>query len=533
MIRINNIKLSLDDDISELKALSAKMLRIKPRDIKVFKIIKESVDARHKDRIGFIYSVELSLDGDECNIACRVHNGDVSFFEPEAPRALEFGINKLSERPVVVGSGPAGLFAGLLLAECGYKPLIIERGKRVDERTAEVHRFWNTGEFDPECNVQFGEGGAGTFSDGKLTTRIRDVRCAMVLDEMVRAGAPEDITYNYKPHIGTDILKIVVSNIRNKIISCGGEFLFSSKLTGIRAEGGKISGIIVNDSINIDTEAVVLAIGHSARDTIEMLQKSGVTLTQKPFAVGFRIEHDQSMIDEAQYGKFAGHPRLRAADYRLTYHSSKYDRPCYTFCMCPGGIVVAAASEENMVVTNGMSEYARDRENANSALVCGVTQKDFGDSSPLAGMEFQRRLERIAFDLGKGSYMAPVQRVDDFLNSKATTRIGRVKPSYTRGYNLSDLNLSLPLDISAVIKEALINFDSKIRNFGSGDAVLTGVETRTSSPVRIERNENCESASIAGLYPAGEGAGYAGGIISAAVDGMRVAEEIMKKNAPF
>lgn len=532
-IRINNIKLSLDEDISLVKAKAAKKLRVDISDIKNYKILKESIDARRKSKIEFIYSVELSVGLNDRRIAERLNDSDILFEEPAAGREIVTGSIKLEHRPVIIGSGPAGLFAGLFLAKYGYKPIIFERGKPVAERTEAVKSFWNTGELDPECNVQFGEGGAGTFSDGKLTTRIKDDRCSMVLEEFAKAGAPEDIVYNYKPHIGTDILKTVVVNIREEIKALGGEVHFSSKLTGIESKDGAVRSITINGREKIDCSVLVLALGHSARDTIEMLLRSGIIMTSKPFAVGFRIEHKQSMIDEAQYGEYANHPKLKSADYRLTYRSKKYNRPCYTFCMCPGGIVVAAASEENRTVTNGMSEYARDGENANSALVCAVTQEDFKGTGPTAGMEFQRMLEETAYRLGGGKYIAPIQRVDDFLKNRASTALGEVKPSYTRGYRLTDLNDCLPLEVSAVMKEALVSFDNKIKGFGSKDAVLTGVETRTSSPVRIERKENGQSAGIAGIYPAGEGAGYAGGIVSAAVDGIRISEEIMKIYAPF
>ena len=532
-IKINNLRISLNEDVSKLSLMSARKLGVRASDIKDFNIVKESVDARHKSKIDMIYSVELSLDGNEVSLVESLNDIDVSYIEPALKWSIEIGHKKLNHRPVIIGTGPAGLFAGLILARNGYKPLIFERGRSVDERSDIVQRFWKTGEFDPECNVQFGEGGAGTFSDGKLTTRIRDARCSLVLDAFAKNGAPPEIVYSYKPHIGTDILKRVVSNIRKEIIELGGEVYFSSRLTDIKTEGGVLSGITINGNLNIDCEAVVLGIGHSARDTYEMLLRRGALLSPKPFAVGFRIEHLQRMIDEAQYGKFAGHPKLRAADYRLTYHSRKYDRACYSFCMCPGGYVVAAASEEKRVVTNGMSEHDRNAENANSAIVCSVTADDFGSTSPLSGIEFQRRLEEAAYNAGGGSYMAPVQRVDDFLSGKITRKLGGVKPSYTRGYSFADLNSIMPIDICSVIKEGLLSFDKKIKGFGSGDGILTGVETRTSAPVRIERNEHCESIQISGLYPAGEGAGYAGGIVTAAVDGMRVAEEIMKTYAPI
>lgn len=530
-IRINNIRISIDEDPAKLRNISANKLRIGVNDINDFNIVKESVDARRKGRIDIIYSVELSIGSNESSIVESLNDNDVRYIEPVSRWNIEFGHKKLNHRPIIIGTGPAGLFAGLILARNGYKPLIFERGRSVEERSDIVQKFWKTGVFDPECNVQFGEGGAGTFSDGKLTTRIRDERCFLVLDAFAKNGAPSDIVYSYMPHIGTDILKRVVSNIRKEIVELGGEVYFSSKLTDIKTEAGVLSGITINDNLNIDCEALILAVGHSARDTYEMLLRRGALMSPKPFAVGFRIEHRQRMIDEAQYGKFAGHPRLHAADYRLTYHSRKYDRACYTFCMCPGGYVVAAASEEKRVVTNGMSEHGRDAENANSALVCSVTPDDFKGSSPLSGIEFQRRLEEAAYDAGGGNYMAPVQRVDDFFSGRVTQKLGGVKPSYTRGYNFADLNKIMPEVFCAVIKEGIQSFDRKIKGFSEG--ILTGVETRTSAPVRIERNESCESAGICGLYPAGEGAGYAGGIVTAAVDGLRVAEEIMKIYAPI
>lgn len=531
-IKINSLRIGLDDDYEKLKRMSAKKLGIGMGDIADFRIIKESVDARRKNKIDLIYSVEFSVEGNEKLLVDRADDKDIIYQEPLLEWGIKFGSKKLNNRPVIIGSGPAGLFAGLILAQNGYKPIIYERGKDVKGRTESVNRFWEDGDFDPECNVQFGEGGAGTFSDGKLTTRIRDIRCRMVVEAFARNGAPGDIVFSDKPHIGTDMLKKVVANIRNEVIGLGGEVHFSSKLTDIKVDGGALSGITINDTSDFDCSVLILAAGHSARDTYEMLMRRGAQVSVKPFAVGFRIEHTQRMIDEAQYGRFAGHPRLRAADYRLVYHSRKYDRPCYSFCMCPGGVVVAAASEKGRVVTNGMSEYARDGANANSALVCSVSEKDFKSTSPLAGIEFQRRLEEAAYRAGGGSYMAPVQRSSDFINGRVTTSIAGVAPSYTRGYNFADLNGCMPEEVCAVLKEALVDFDRKIKGFAS-EGIMTGVETRTSSPLRIDRDERCESLRISGLYPAGEGAGYAGGIVTAAVDGMRAAEEVMKEYAPI
>ena len=496
-----------------------------------FRIIKESIDARRKGKIDFVYQVEFESDKEE-EVVKRASNKDVIFEAKEEIFKFEFGNQKLNHRPIIIGTGPAGLFAGLVLAQNGYKPILFERGANVDERDLHVKKFWMDRILNTESNIQFGEGGAGTYSDGKLTTRIKDKRCDYVLDEFVFSGAPEEIRYVAKPHIGTDILKDVVKNIRNRIIELGGEVHFNSKLTDLIITDGKIKSVVINNSIEIPAEAVVLAIGHSARDTYEMMFSKGVIISQKPFAIGVRIEHPQFMIDENQYGKFAGHPRLKAADYRLTY-TTKSGRPVYSFCMCPGGVVVAAASEENTVVTNGMSEFARDKENANSAIVVGVNTTDFSSDHPLAGVEFQRKYEQLAFKVAGSNYNAPVQLVGDLLKDKNSTKLGNVKPSYPIGYNFVNLRDCLPSYVADSIKEALVDFDKKITNFASFDAILTGVETRTSSPIRIERNENLESVGVKGLYPAGEGAGYAGGIISAAVDGIKVAEKIMQNFAPF
>ncbi|SEF62923.1 hypothetical protein SAMN05660865_00641 [Caloramator fervidus] len=530
-VRINNIRLSIEDDPKSLIYIAAKTAKIKVEDIRNFKIIKESVDARRKGKIDFVYQVIFECPN-EMLVVEKVGSKDVLYEEKQEALKIEYGKEKLSHRPVVIGLGPAGLFAGLLLAQHGYKPIIFERGKCVDERDKDIDIFWKEGILNTESNIQFGEGGAGTYSDGKLTTRIKDKRCDFVLEEFVKAGAPQEITYVAKPHIGTDILKTVVKNIRNKIISLGGEIHFNSKVTDFKIVDGKINSVVVNGNIEVPCDVVILAIGHSARDTYEVLFKKGLMISQKPFAIGVRIEHLQSMIDENQYGKFAGHPRLKAADYRLTY-TTKEGRPVYSFCMCPGGIVVAASSEENMVVTNGMSEYARDKENANSAIVVGVNPSDFGSSHPLAGVEFQRHYERLAFEVGKGGYLAPVQLVGDFLKDSLSKKIGKVKPSYPRGYNFALLKNCLPKFVVDSLKEALLEFDKKIKGFAGYDAILTGIETRTSSPIRMERNEYLESVNISGLYPTGEGAGYAGGIISAAVDGIKVAERIMQKYRPI
>lgn len=526
-IRVNNIVLDIDEDIEALKVKVLKKLNLKQNEIKAFKIVKESIDARKKNSIKLNYSVEVSCEN-ESRIVAKAKDKDVKVQEINYNGEFQFGTKRMNHRPVIVGMGPAGLFAGLLMAQKGYKPIIIERGEDVERRTETINKFWKGRELNTESNVQFGEGGAGTFSDGKLTTRIKDNRCDYVLEELVKAGAPEEITYMGKPHIGTDILKNVVKNIRETIKTLGGEVRFSSKLEDIIIKDKVLRGIIVNGE-EIPCDNLILAIGHSARDTYEMLFERGVFMSPKPFAIGARIEHLQSLIDENQYGKFATHPKLRAADYKLTYTSQKLDRSVYSFCMCPGGHVVAAASEEKTVVVNGMSYYKRDGENANSAVVVSVGPKDFGSDHPLAGIEFQRHYEKLAFKVGGENYNAPSQLVGDFLKDRKSTALGKIKPTYMPEITFGNLNECLPDYVIAAIKEALPVFDNKIKGFASSDAILTGIETRTSAPVRIDRNESLQSISVKGIYPSGEGAGYAGGIISAAVDGLRVAEGIMKE----
>lgn len=531
-VKVNNIRISINDDLSLINKIAAKKAGISAGDIVNFKILKESIDARRKGKVDFIYQVLFDCTNEE-KVVKRASSSDVTLEKDYKYTNVKFGQIKMHNRPIIIGSGPAGFFAGLIMAKNGYKPIIVERGSCVEKRNEKIKKFYSTGVLNTDTNVQFGEGGAGTFSDGKLTTRIKDERCNFILDEFVKFGAPGEIIYSGKPHIGTDILKGVVKNIRDEIIRLGGEVRFDSKVTGIKSENGKIRSVTINDEYEIPCEAAILAVGHSARDTYEMLIKSGMEFEKKPFAIGVRIEHKQSMINESQYGKFAGNPRLGAADYRVTYTSKKFNRPCYSFCMCPGGIVVAAASENEMAVTNGMSEYKRDGENANSAIVVGVSPDDFKGAGPLAGVEFQRHYEKLAYAAGGGSYMAPVQLAGDFLNDRTSAKIGSIKPTYTRGYTFANLKDCLPDYVTAVLKEGIVNFDRKIKGFSDNDAVLTGIETRTSAPVRMVRDENCEAEGLRGLYPAGEGAGYAGGIISSAVDGVRAAEKIMRKYAPI
>lgn len=521
----------LDSTFEDIKHIVCKIIGISQSDAKSFRITKRSIDARRKNNIAFVYSVLV-----ETNKPINVSTLDnVIIVEQEHDQTLHYGSKAMKKRPVIVGTGPCGLFAGLILSQYGFRPVLLERGQSVDKRTEIVHSYWKNGNIDPDTNVQFGEGGAGTFSDGKLTTRINDKRCEIVLKELHLAGAPEEILYNAKPHIGTDLLKKVVSNIRNKIINNGGEVRFCSKMTDIYLNGQSVRGVEINSHELLETDICVLAIGHSARDTFEILLNRGLCFEQKPFSVGVRIEHPQNLIDKAQFGDYSGHPLLGPADYQLFYKTG--ERTVYSFCMCPGGVVVASASEPEMIVTNGMSEYLRDRENANSALVVSVGPGDFGSSHPLAGVEFQRIWERAAFIEGgnkKGVHgnTAPVQLLKDFMDGAASKKLGNVKPSYTGNWRFGDLSNCLPPFVVSSIKHAIPYFDSKIKGFALKEAVLTGVETRTSSPVKILRTETLEAKGIEGLYPAGEGPGYAGGIMSAAVDGIRIAEQIIKTYRP-
>lgn len=527
-IRVNNISLSIDEEKEMLKRKISKKLKISEDKINSIKIVKESIDARKKDNIKFNYCIDVYVDGEK-KILSKLHDKDISFEEKNMNEKIKKGNNQLLYRPVVIGFGPAGIFAALTLAQNGYRPIVFERGEDVDARTKTVEDFWSgKSDLNLESNVQFGEGGAGAFSDGKLTTRVKDLRCTNVLEELIKNGAPEEIVYEGKPHVGTDLLKVVVKNIRENIKSLGGEVHFNSRLDKINIKNGTIQSIIVNGN-EIPCEALVLAIGHSSRDTYEMLHKEGIFMQQKAFAIGVRIEHPQQLINESQYGKHVNHPKLKSADYRLAYQSDKLKRGAYSFCMCPGGVVVAAASEEKRLVTNGMSYHARDLENANSALVVTVNESDFESNNPLSGMEFQRHYESLAFDLAGGGYRAPIQLLGDFLNDRSSKKIGSVTPSYRPGYEFGELKKALPSYVVDTLKEGIQVFDNRIKGYGMNDAVMTGIETRTSAPVRISRNENLQSISAIGLYPAGEGAGFAGGIISAAVDGIKVAEKIIGK----
>ena len=530
MIVVSNIITRLNDDISVAFNKAKKRLDIDSNTIKDIFIIKTSIDARHNKEPQFVSSVGIIVNCDEERIVKKCGSKDISVRNQNSTLPyFEFGTQTLENRPIIAGFGPAGMFAGLILAQNGYCPIILERGQDVDKRVESVVKFWETGSLNTESNVQFGEGGAGTFSDGKLTTRINDPLCEFVLNEFVRFGAPSEIVRKAKSHIGTDKLRRVVKEIRNEIIRLGGEVLTSSKLTDVELKNGRLHSAVVNKG-GIPCSVLILAIGHSARDTFNMLMEKSIMFEAKPFSIGVRIEHLQEKINEGLYGKFAGHPMLPQGEYQLSLRNT--DRAVYTFCMCPGGTVVPSSSEADSVVTNGMSEFARNKKNSNSALVVSVSPDDFG-TDPKNAIDFQRKFERMAFIAGGSDYSAPSQTVGCFMKEKRGLEINRVEPSYALGVKECDFNNLFPSYISSIMKDGLTSFGRKIRGFDANDSVLTGIETRTSSPVRILRNENGESVSVKGLYPCGEGAGYAGGIMSAAVDGIKTAISIMKKYKPL
>ncbi len=529
MIHLIELRLPIDHAPEALAAAIVKRLGISASDLLKIEIFKRSYDARKNIALSFTYIVDVIIK-DEAAVLERFVDDPQVRLTPDTSYHYVAQVTDQAHRPtlrpVVIGFGPCGIFAALLLAQMGLKPLILERGKAVRERTQDTWKLWRKNVLNPESNVQFGEGGAGTFSDGKLYSQIKDPKFygRKVIQEFIKAGAPEEILYVAKPHIGTFRLVGIVETMREEIIALGGEIRFSQKVTGFDIEAQQIRGVQLENGEHIAADHVILALGHSARDTFEALHEAGVYLEAKPFSVGFRIEHPQSMIDRARLGPHAGNPLIGAADYKLVHHANN-GRSVYSFCMCPGGTVVAATSEPNRVVTNGMSQYSRNERNANAGIVVGITPDDY-PGGPLAGIAYQRAIESKAFELGGGTYEAPGQLVGDFLMGRASTAFGSVTPSYKPGVHLTDLASSLPAYAIEAIREALPAFEKKIKGFSMHDAVLTGVETRTSSPLRITRGENFQSLNIKGLYPAGEGAGYAGGILSAGVDGIKVAEAV-------
>ena len=526
MLRITELKLPLDHSEADLKHSIIKRLGIKAEQLVSYKVFRQGHDARKKAEIYLVYTLDIEITNQGVYLEKLEPESGISISPDTTYKFVAQAPENLKDRPIVIGMGPCGLFVGLILAQMGFKPIILERGKEVRERTKDTFGLWRKSIFNPESNVQFGEGGAGTFSDGKLYTQIKDPNHygRKVLTEFVKAGAPAEILHVSKPHIGTFKLVTMVEQMRASIESLGGEIRFQSRVDALNIEQGQVTGVSLANGETLNSQHVVLAVGHSARDTFKMLYEKGVYIEAKPFSVGFRIEHPQSLIDQCRFGKNAGHPLLGAADYKLVHHC-KNGRAVYSFCMCPGGTVVAATSEVGHVVTNGMSQYSRNERNANSGIVVGITPEDY-PGHPLAGIDFQRALEARAYVLGGETYQAPGQLVGDFIANKPSANLGTVQPSYTPGVKLGDLSTALPDYAIEAIREALPAFDKKIKGFAMADAVLTGVETRTSSPIRIKRNEQFQSINTKGLYPAGEGAGYAGGILSAGVDGIKVAEAV-------
>lgn len=527
MIRIADIKLKPGYTEQDLRTAVAKRLKVPKEALGSTVLYKRSIDARDKQNVRYVCTVETSLSGSESKLTARLRDRKITKAEPYT-YALPLG-QKLEQRPVVVGFGPAGIFAALILAQCGQRPIVLERGDPVEEREKHVGAFWKDAVLDTESNVQFGEGGAGTFSDGKLSTGTRDKRIGKVLQELVKAGAPDEILYEGKPHIGTDRLPLAVSNLRKQIIRLGGEIHFRAKLTGITLSGGSLKAVEyttrAGTTEKLETDRVILAIGHSARDTFELLHKLGFAMQAKAFSVGARIEHPRELIDHAQYGEAA--KDLGAADYKLAVKLDN-GRGVYTFCMCPGGTVTGAASEEGRVVTNGMSAFSRNGRNSNSALLVGVNPEDYGDGSPLSGIAFQRELEGKAFQIAGGTYAAPVQRLEDFLKDRVSSSFGQVRPTYEPGTAFARMDACLPDFVTGAMRLGVLKMDRYLKGFSLGDALLTGPETRSSSPVRILRDETLQALTVKGLYPCGEGAGYAGGIMSAAVDGIKCAEAVLR-----
>ena len=556
-LRVNDIRVSLLKE-KTLKECVADKLGIKNNALRKVQVLHRAVDARRKNNIGLLYHVMAEADVPESAGKKMLRRPGVGIFVPAQPEAPQLGEVPMAERPVIIGAGPAGLVAALELAKYGYRPLVLERGRALEKRVEDVDRFWRTGTFDPVSNVQFGMGGAGTFSDGKLTTRVNDPVMADILQAFVKAGAPKEILTEHKPHVGTDKLRAMVQGLAGEIERRGGEIRCEAQVMDFLVKDNRLTGLLLHDGTVLPTEAVVLACGHSARDTYKALASRGIGMEAKAFAIGVRVEHPQVLIDKAQYGDFAGHPRLGAADYALVYHTEDKKRVAYSFCMCPGGQVVAAASENGGVVVNGMSLYQRDSGIANSALVVNVTPDDFG-TDPLAGVMFQRKYERMAFMAGGQNYKAPAQSVQSFLQGtqptlrdaqkyleemagqnkktdpvkQAGTSFPPPMPSYRPGVTEAALESVLPAFVADTLKQGVRYFGRKIQGFDGPSGILTGVETRTSAPLRIVRGTDYQSVTHAGLYPCGEGCGYAGGIMSAALDGYHVARAIMKKYKPF
>ncbi|MGO4812413.1 NAD(P)/FAD-dependent oxidoreductase [Cupriavidus sp. 2MCAB6] len=530
MLRLSEVKLPLDHAESDLKAAVLARLAeigVKADGLTGFTVFRRAHDARKRSDIKLTYIIDIEVTDEAAAIKRMAGKPNWSVTPDMAYRFVaQAPAPGTALRPVVIGMGPCGLLAGLILAQMGFKPIILERGKEVRERTKDTFGLWRKSVLNPESNVQFGEGGAGTFSDGKLYSQIKDPKHygRKVLDEFVKAGAPEDILYLARPHIGTFRLVSMVEKMRAEIFSLGGEIRFETRVEDIDIERGKVRGLKLSNGEYLEADHVILAVGHSARDTFEMLSERGVFMEAKPFSLGFRIEHPQGMINSSRFGKFAGNKLLGAADYKVVHHASN-GRAVYSFCMCPGGTVVAAASEPGRVVTNGMSQYVRAERNANAGIVVGITPEDF-PGGPMAGIAFQRHWEERAFELGGRNYNAPAQLVGDFIARRPSTAMGSVEPSYKPGVTPTDLSTALPDYVIEAIREALPELDKKIAGFAMHDAVLTGVETRTSSPLRIRRKDDYQSMNVEGLYPAGEGAGYAGGIYSAAIDGIEVAEAV-------